>query len=97
MIDLLLRGCRLPDREGVADVRIAEGRVVAVGAVDQRARETVEVRGRLVTPGLVEAHWDASVGPPGHSMKPSVSRGRPSAGSRWRTSGFKRGRNPASP
>lgn len=56
MIDLLLRGCRRPDREGVADVRIAEGRVVALGAVDQRARETVEVRGRLVTPGLVEAH-----------------------------------------
>ncbi|MBI4587353.1 MAG: amidohydrolase family protein [Candidatus Rokubacteria bacterium] len=56
MIDLLLRGCRLPDREGVADVGIAEGRIVAVGVVDQRARETVEVRGRLVTPGLVEAH-----------------------------------------
>lgn len=56
MIDLLLRACRLSDREGLADVGIAGGRIVAIGAVDESARETVEVRGRLVTPGLVEAH-----------------------------------------
>ncbi len=56
MIDLLLRACRLPDRPDLADVAIAEGRIVAIGAVDESARETVEVRGRLVTPGLVEAH-----------------------------------------
>jgi len=56
MIDLLLRACRLPDRDGLADLAIADGRITAIGAVREAARETVEVRGRVVTPGLVEAH-----------------------------------------
>lgn len=55
MIDLLLRNCRLPDGT-LADIRVAEGRIAAVGASDEPAREVVQVGGRLVTPGLVEAH-----------------------------------------
>ena len=56
MIDLLLRACRLPGRADLTDVAIAGGRIVAIGAVDESARETVEARGRLATSGLVEAH-----------------------------------------
>ena len=55
-LDLVLRGCRLPDREEVVDLAIAGGRIVAVGPVRDPARETIDVAGRLVTPGLVEAH-----------------------------------------
>jgi cytosine deaminase len=54
--DLLLRGARLPDRESPADILIADGRVLAVGIADRPARETIDAAGRLVTPGLVEAH-----------------------------------------
>ena len=56
MIDLLLRDCRLPDGGATVHVAIADGRIVTVSAEAPAAREVVEVDGRLVTPGLVEAH-----------------------------------------
>jgi len=55
-VDLLLRGARLPDRENQADIAIVGDRIVAVDPVARPARETIELGGRLVTPGLVEAH-----------------------------------------
>jgi cytosine deaminase len=56
MIDLRLRRCRLPDRPGLADVAIVDGRIAAIGEANGPAQETVDVDGRLVLPGLVEAH-----------------------------------------
>jgi cytosine deaminase len=56
MIDLRLRHCRLPDRPGLADIAIVDGRIAAIGEVDGAAQETVDADGRLVLPGLVEAH-----------------------------------------
>ena len=56
LLDLLLRTCRLPDRDGLVDIAIADGRIVGIGADLGPAREVVEVAGRVVTPGLVEAH-----------------------------------------
>src|SRR6266849_2352607 len=56
LIDLLLRECRLPDGEAPVHIAIAEGRIAAVGREAPAAREVIEVEGRLVTPGLVEAH-----------------------------------------
>ncbi|MBI1963041.1 MAG: amidohydrolase family protein [Candidatus Rokubacteria bacterium] len=56
MHDLVLHGCRLPDRDAPADVAIAAGRIVSVGDGAGPARETLDAGGRLVTPGLVEAH-----------------------------------------
>lgn len=56
MLDLLLRGCRLPDSEAPVDLAIAGGRITTVGRAAGPARETLDVAGRLVTPGLVEAH-----------------------------------------
>ncbi len=57
--DLLLRACRVPDREGLVDIALREGRIAAIGppgASPGRADAVIEVAGRLVTPGLVEAH-----------------------------------------
>ena len=56
MLDLLIRRCRLPERDTPVDVGIADGAITAVGAVAESARETVDARGRLLTPGLVESH-----------------------------------------
>src|SRR5207247_1672253 len=56
MIGLLLRDCRLPDGEGPVHIAIADGRIAAIGPEAPAAREVIEVEGRLVTPGLVEAH-----------------------------------------
>jgi len=54
--DLLLRGARLPDRDGLADIAIIGDRITSVDIVARPARETIELAGRLVTPGLVESH-----------------------------------------
>ena len=56
MIDLLLRSCRVPGHPTPSDVAIDAGRIVAIGAPRGPARHTVDGAGRLVTPGLVEAH-----------------------------------------
>jgi cytosine deaminase len=55
-LDLLLRDCRLPDRDALADIAIENRRIAGIGEHLGSAREVVEVAGRLVTPGLVEAH-----------------------------------------
>jgi cytosine deaminase len=56
VLDLLLRNCRLPERAELVDLAIADGRIAGVGPAAEPARETIDVGGRLVTPGLVEAH-----------------------------------------
>jgi cytosine/creatinine deaminase len=56
VLDLVLHNCRLPERLDPVDLAIADGRIVAVGSPAGPARETFELDGRLVTPGLVEAH-----------------------------------------
>jgi cytosine deaminase len=54
--DLVLRGAQLPDRESLVDIVITDGRIVSIGVADPDARQTLDVTGRLVTPGLVETH-----------------------------------------
>jgi cytosine deaminase len=55
-VDLLLRGARLPDRQSLVDIAITGDRIVAMDPVARPARQTLDLGGRLVTPGLVEAH-----------------------------------------
>lgn len=54
--DLLLRGARLHDRDTLVDVAIAGSRIVGVDTAARTAHRTIDVGGRLVTPGLVESH-----------------------------------------
>ena len=52
-------GCRLSDRDGRVDIVVGEGRIAALARHEPsagHAAEAIEVGGRLVTPGLVEAH-----------------------------------------
>lgn len=60
--DLLLREGRVIDpqnqRDGVFDIAITKGRITAIEpTIDpKRARETVQLKGLLVTPGLIDLH-----------------------------------------
>ena len=55
-VDLLLRGAWLTGRDGLVDIAIEGERIVAIDAIARPARDTFDLGGRLVTPGLVEAH-----------------------------------------
>ena len=60
MTDLLLRACLLPGRSRLCDVAIADGRIADLTphepGIQTSARQRIEVEGRVVTPGLVDAH-----------------------------------------
>jgi len=73
--DLLLRGGRVidpaNDHDGIADVAIHNGRVVAVGAAAEElaSKRQIDVRGAIVTPGFVDMHvhvyeWVTNFGVP---------------------------------
>ncbi|HEX2382897.1 MAG TPA: amidohydrolase family protein [Acidimicrobiales bacterium] len=81
MLDLIIRGGTLIDGTGASrrsgDVGVADGRVVAVGRVDEQAERTVDADGALVTPGFVDIHthydgqatWDPRLQPSsGHGV-----------------------------
>jgi N-acyl-D-aspartate/D-glutamate deacylase len=59
-VDLLIRGGVVIDGTGGpgygGDVAIHEGRIVAVGDVDERGRQEVDAGGRVVCPGFVDVH-----------------------------------------
>jgi N-acyl-D-aspartate/D-glutamate deacylase len=75
MLDSVIRGGTLVDGTGAAprtaDVGIRDGRIVEVGAVEERARETIDADGALVTPGFIDLHthydgqvtWDDALEP----------------------------------
>ena len=75
MHDLILRGGTLVDGTGSApreaDVAVSEGRIRAVGRDLGAARETIDARGKLVLPGIVDIHthydgqatWDSLLSP----------------------------------
>ncbi|HUG37665.1 MAG TPA: amidohydrolase family protein, partial [Candidatus Limnocylindrales bacterium] len=57
-MDLIVRGARLPQVDGLRDVGIANGRIVRIAPSlgDGAARE-IAAGGRVVIPGLVESHF----------------------------------------
>jgi len=58
--DLVLRGGRVIDPaqgiDAVCDVEVANGRIAAVGADLPAAETTIDVRGALVLPGMIDTH-----------------------------------------
>ncbi len=75
MLDLLLRGASIVDGSGVpafqADVGVRDKKITAVGRIEEPARETVDVGGLHLMPGIVDVHthydaqitWDPTLSP----------------------------------
>ncbi len=80
MLDTLIRSARIVDGHGNApetgDIGVRDGRIVALGRVDEEAREVIDADGAIATPGWVDVHthydgqvtWD-------DQMDPSASHG----------------------
>jgi cytosine deaminase len=69
MLDLILRGANLPDGREGQDIAVAGGRIAEVAPrIEAVALREIDVRGRLVTPPFVDAHFH---------MDSTLSLGRP--------------------
>lgn len=75
MLDLLINNARVVDGTGmpakVADIGIADGRIVTIGKIDAPARQHVDAEGRVAAPGFIDIHthydaqvfWDGTLSP----------------------------------
>jgi N-acyl-D-aspartate/D-glutamate deacylase len=67
MLDLCIRGARIADGTGrpamVGDIGIKDGRIVAVGVIDEAAAETIDAAGLVACPGFIDphTHYDAQL------------------------------------
>ena len=71
--ELTLTSLRLPDREGLFDLHVADGRIVALSPHDAAATGAVDGRGLLLMPALTDAH--AHLREPGQEWKEDIASG----------------------
>ena len=80
MIDLVIRdatvidGTRAPRFAG--DIAIRDGRIAAIGRVDEKANREINARGKIAAPGFIDAHThDDRLMLSSPDMAPKVSQG----------------------
>ncbi len=75
MLDVVIKNARIVDGTGApaynGSVGIKDGRIAALGEVDEDARQTLDAEGRVVCPGFIDVHthydaqvfWDGTLSP----------------------------------
>src|SRR6202012_2093232 len=78
--DLVIRGVNIADGLGgelfEADIAVTNGRITEVGKISAKGKEEIDAKGKLVTPGFVDAHthYDGQV-TWSHDITPSSQNG----------------------
>ncbi len=76
MYDILLKHGRLFDMksgiDGIADLAIKDGRIAAIGKIDEPAVQTINVSGFKVLPGLIDYHMHALTSGCSFALKPEL-------------------------